>query len=628
MKRVALGILWVFAVTVNAQAQSASRNFGPMPTMTDGQLHISSAGQHVGLVQSKGSRVVVVVDGVEGEPWDEIPVLRPGSSTRVLFSERGGHYAYRARRGGENFIVVDGKPRATSAEFSSVVFSPDGQRFAYAYVQANRTSSTFVVDGASKEIPGILWSKDPKQASIIFSPDGKRYAYTTITGTAMSVTLDGQRGASFDGIMFPQFSADSRRFLYLGTGGATAKDAVNGGTLVVDGKPEALPAEWAASSHPTFSPDGHRYAFISARRVGNGSIDYRLVIDGTPSSSYFKVSEFCFSPDSKHIGAVALIGASARAIITLDGRQVGPEYANASNVQFTGDSAHIIAIASSPSGAFFAIDGAEAGPYITSSVLDIAVSDVGGHYAYQARTSGESGVYQIIVDGQKVAAAQERAIFAFSQNGLRSAFSVEARSGRCVYVDKKALPYVLGRPAPAAASPFVFSPDAVHLAFVGHREASGNGLVFDGKIGAEGFSLDFLKFSSDSKHFAFAGKSDAGRWTIFLDGKSVSEVDGLFLGKAETWGFETDDSLTVLAVVAGQITRMTFPVQGGAGDVAASLSRIAPGAGAKSSVVSAANNPQSTVQNAKDKLSGFLRGRRAINSPKPLVVPTSTGCGM
>jgi len=80
------------------------------------RIFMSEDGEHLAIVTPKGSRQVVLLDGVEGPVFDEIPTMFLGMvQVSVQFSPTGGHSAYLGRRGGDLIAVVDGKEAVTVA---------------------------------------------------------------------------------------------------------------------------------------------------------------------------------------------------------------------------------------------------------------------------------------------------------------------------------------------------------------------------------------------------------------------------------------------------------------------------------------------------------------------------------
>ena len=129
------------------------------PGNEGGSYLIAPKGVRVAHIASKGTRIAVVVDGVEGPVVDELiggfPMQTPtpnkapgvyrskytwktvpgmaGEGSAVLFSTDGKHYAYMARQGSDYVVIHDGKeigrgPRLSlGTNYNPVAMSPLGK---------------------------------------------------------------------------------------------------------------------------------------------------------------------------------------------------------------------------------------------------------------------------------------------------------------------------------------------------------------------------------------------------------------------------------------------------------------------------------------------------------------------
>ncbi|MGH7581782.1 MAG: hypothetical protein ACREL5_00995 [Gemmatimonadales bacterium] len=182
------------------------------------QYLLSPAGQHIAAVVMHGSRKVVVHDGVDGPPLDEVWPFGQGT---VLWSDDGSRLAYMGRQGQEYVLVVDDKEYARGPwsdptpvhqpTVSQAGFSLGSKHFWY--VRAEPTSSSsratqMVVDGKA----GPVSSGD---VQAVWSGDGEHYAYLqTIQSHSgpdrQVLILDGQPAPYLAGA--PQFTADGHLF--------------------------------------------------------------------------------------------------------------------------------------------------------------------------------------------------------------------------------------------------------------------------------------------------------------------------------------------------------------------------------------------------------------------------------
>ncbi|HUQ84425.1 MAG TPA: hypothetical protein VM076_24945, partial [Gemmatimonadaceae bacterium] len=70
---------------------------------------ISPRGQHVAGRTLKGSRTVMMYDGVAGPPFDELPGVAGEGNMGGVFSDDGTHHAYVGRQGTQWVVMEDGK---------------------------------------------------------------------------------------------------------------------------------------------------------------------------------------------------------------------------------------------------------------------------------------------------------------------------------------------------------------------------------------------------------------------------------------------------------------------------------------------------------------------------------------
>jgi len=189
---------------LNAKAQETL--MGPRDRSGRGPVaYMSEDGDHLAIVAAKGSRQVMMIDGVEGPVFDEIPLLFAWSApsgirqagATIVFSPAGGRSAYVARRAGDFIAVVDGKEATTLS-------TPQTQ-------QASA-------------------STDPGGWTFMFSPDGSRVAYGALDGGGWVMITDGGKSPVYHAFDFRQSTMSGKRFLYV------AQTADQKWHAVVDGK--------------------------------------------------------------------------------------------------------------------------------------------------------------------------------------------------------------------------------------------------------------------------------------------------------------------------------------------------------------------------------------------------------
>lgn len=264
----------------------------------------------------------VVVNGKPGELFDGIALQS------LVFSPDGSRFAYSANdrsTGNHWFCVIDGERRgAFDALGVSFAFSPDGKRIAYT---GTRAQQRFLVVNGEREVPieGIV------DHSLTFSPDSRRLAYAVARPDRRCyLVVDGKAGPVHDsvgGALLPGhasnrtstqthyglgsassivFSPDSRRIAYVARSGRTRK-------VYVDDKAEDIEMEFLVGGM-VFSSDSRRLAYGGRR--GNR---FFVVVDGKKGADYDAVGYFGFSPDAEHIAFTAKRG--DRMVIVVDGQE-------------------------------------------------------------------------------------------------------------------------------------------------------------------------------------------------------------------------------------------------------------------------------------------------------------------
>lgn len=153
-------------------------------------------------------KVMAFVDGKEAGPaFGEIV------GHRILFSPDSKRYAFEARNGTREFVVVDGQREKTYDHIGSntLTFSPNSQRVAYCAMSGQKW---FAVvdgkDGPKQDIDQV--NKTRSWGPIVFSRDSKRYAYAAVR----RIVIDGEYGPEFDAVNTPVFSPDGADVAYQG----------------------------------------------------------------------------------------------------------------------------------------------------------------------------------------------------------------------------------------------------------------------------------------------------------------------------------------------------------------------------------------------------------------------------
>ncbi len=126
-------------------------------------VEFSPDGRRFVLKGQRGRGWVMVVDGVESEVYEpdgergELVWSRDG---RLAFSKDGGRMAYVGRKGGKDFVVLDGSASGTRYDsIANLAFTPDGRHVVYTARRAAK--SLVVVDGVeSRAYDAFLPARD------------------------------------------------------------------------------------------------------------------------------------------------------------------------------------------------------------------------------------------------------------------------------------------------------------------------------------------------------------------------------------------------------------------------------------------------------------------------------------
>jgi WD40 repeat protein len=506
------------------------------------KYYLSPKGLHLATVQAKGSRFVVIFDGVEGPPYDEIlsaavvdPVVfnenNNATITHVTFSPDGTRFAYAARTGKEIIVVVDGKEihRAPQtrppAGYSSLedpvyqlAFTPDGKHVMWLAVVTELPKE--YIGSLKQDLMGYDRIRELKISRLMI--DGKP-ASPPFIQTVMR---------------FPTFNADSSRWVLLA--GRPGSDA-SGWMLIMDGKDLGDPGSVAMAgkldgfrninySLPRFTPDGKR--LVSLRRDPK-TREEQLLVDGKPLlSSSEPINGFYLSARGD-IAAVATDRDGKRRLFINGKAQAGTEHAlhinmvvggtdNYRPVVFSADGSRWAVVCGDGDAKWVVVDGKKQIEY--KEIRDLKFTPDGSRCVYGAEVAGASGSAKfLVIDGEEFRVTDfdsDTYKPLFSQKGGRVAYQTAMPGSvmkRQLYLDGKPLSEVRD------VRSFTFSPDGSRYAYFNVSDPLGNaGLVINGEVVAKAGGGGAIVFSDDSQHIATIASPPKGGGAMFC-------VDGEFL---------------------------------------------------------------------------------------------------
>lgn len=419
-------------------------------------------------------------------------------------------------------VYVNHEPGPEYHAVKGLIASDDGEH--YAYIATSHDMKEMVVtDGA----PGPSHAKiqrlfmDVRSGSVFYE------ALMDIPGSASRPTAGQRRErgyviqdqvylASETGFLVtPQLSSRARRG-WRGPEGVTVMDALSH----EDDTNFPTP-----SIHVTMSPDGERHAFVAQTSTSRTQGAQRVWVDGKASLDYEEITE----------------------------------------VQFTGDSKHLIFIAHTGNKAFVVVDGTELGPF--DRARNLQVSEEGGAYAFIAEDDRDVRWY---VNGKPVGIAGNPKEFEFSSDGTRYAYG-SSEGGVVIDGEQRSegLEEFSGpREGESYRLPpsFVFSPKENRLAYV--VKYSGRTmkdvLVLDGEKMVPEKSkttFSFPAFSPDDRHFAYLQSTwRSGKlplWRLYINGKPGPVVGERLPSNSSAVSFMDNNTIRVIGFMEDEVVKHT-----------------------------------------------------------------------
>ena len=543
------------------------------PVQDRAKFAISPHGVHVATIETEGSRAVVWYDGVEGPRFDEIIAQNASASDSIVFSPDGNRYAYCARSGNQFVVMVDGKELMRSSEAQSsgrldtnscmLGFTSNSKHVFFLSSghidNPDRNFTRFVFDG--KPEPPSTPSSD--FSAIAFSPDGNHYAYVwqdPIGQKQYMLIVDGKPAPYQAGA--PQWTSDSKH-LY------TQRHSSSGMELLYDGKPIARAYSFQIHTTPasdmvvmavTGGVNFHPFSFL----VVNGK-----KVPGSDTVERGMINEVVFSPDGKHYAAHCQDLSNHHYVIT-DGKR-GEDYSAINDLGFTADSSTVV-YGTQVNGKSFLVIGDKEFTGAGGAIKPI-IAPAGNRVA-AVLPGNNSASLQVLIDGKATPLGfHGGGDLSFSPDGTHFAYLAGDGMTSHIVLDGAPQPQSVfnGNRTSVAnggtSSPYVFSPDSRHIAHLSSAPdaQTGHGVFLDGKFiltTVEGTEM-WLTFSPDSKHLFWVHRIPGAQGTLrlFADGKPLADFStpgGYVLSALDHWwDFNPDGSISFLVQADNSLKRIT-----------------------------------------------------------------------
>ena len=538
-------------------------------------MAMSDDGNHFAIVTPKGSRTIVMVDGVEGPIFDEIPQQALSTSVSVQFSPTGGHSAYIGRRGTDQIAVIDGKEAGTVVSGNAQGYFVPGWKFLF--TQDGSTVAYASYTGPNSWVMVTNGSKSPAYKQIDFSQyasAGKRIVYVAQTADGkFHVVVDGTPGPAYDQITSLLLTPDGAHYAFIANkagGNLVVTDGVEGklypGRISdLDQAPDGR-VDYMALNVSTQGHGGSQDLIVGGLTVSNSTTYSTMLSNGNRSP----LRRVAWSPDGKRFAYIQLNAPNPGAQVMLNGKPLGLTYNGAGDLTWSADGSRLAYIAQAANGlSFFVIDGQESQGFNSITEFKLAPPD-GKRYALMGYVAGTG--FSLILDGNPVPKARDyyKGSMGFSPDGKHFAYAATPNIQNYVaIVDGTTTPFALSnwqttRTYPATGFPaFVWSADGNHLAYVGQKTDASirMSVVVDGSpyLGPTQ-SYSFPAFSPDGKHFATLTWAGSGGRRIMIDGKLSDGYDDILESSLAGVGWTDAHTYRFYGVKAGTVYRVTIGI--------------------------------------------------------------------
>jgi len=457
------------------------------------------------------------------------------SSAPVVFSDDGSRWAYVGRAGNQLVVMLDGKELSripfSEEAITSLSFTPGGKHLRYIQtVQVHdqsgdsRRDTRLVVDGRK----ATVGADNLRAGEVIWSPDGEHFAFIAKSGDRLSDRLVVDNKVDPPELQFPGYALEHTRPLFTGDSAhlitVRRKLVQQSGSTRLGSQAVFFDRTPVVQAPSAIIPGSHQKTDgvleeVSVAPMGSNFITV-FRASGNPLNLYFndkRIASDAPSRDNVHFGwspngkrYAILCGGygnnSSSEYMIIDGkrqreyRDVSLRGANTTwkpVSPFTADSSTCVYVGTTDK-SFVVMDDAESDGY--KRVDDVIFSQQGAHFAFIA--SDDAGQKVLVVDGQALEPRKDIHDFVFTPDGAHYAFlSGEGNGGVKVVVDGVEQPFEFGgdfvrynTSSHAANRQFVFSPDGKHVAYMSYAEPkaerkaapsqnrTAKGICLDGKV--------------------------------------------------------------------------------------------------------------------------------------------------
>lgn len=423
--------------------------------------------------------------------------------------------AYIARNGKDiHFVRMrEKKSRISSSTFdwiepSSVVFSQDGQRVAYAAYTYHQQGERTVVKAVRVVIDDVPGKAYDDVSELTFSPDGSHFAYVATRGTRHFVVYDGTEypkgGKGAAGISMIRFSPDSSRFAFRLTRGrqepGSDKPTPRRESIVVNGA-SGKEYDWILGTGILRSERGGDVHFDAS-----GSVRYLAYLESEPHEYDLLLIEQTLDGNAteKHLTKLS------------DNRDAVDSFT------VSPDGKHVAFITHSGDGWKLVTDQAESRTYDDLWSATITFSPNSESVACLVEDDGE---FRVLVDGRTEHDAYEAIVatsLLFSPDGKRLAYVAQEDGKQFVVLDdKEGEKYDLVRE-------MAFGPNGKRFGYIGVDEDEQT-VVIDGQPVATHQNADALVFGPRGNHYGYVARDseNPGKESVVIDDRKGANWDSI-----------------------------------------------------------------------------------------------------